>query len=117
MNTLANLSYATLLQCALHGCLGKGRAGTPLPAAAHWHRKKRRTTFVRRAGDGPPCQPALGHEKILLFTACQPGPRLLKANQETGKSPFQKNLFWPCPARWSVEKIQLTQLPEVLLPG
>ena len=33
----------------------KGRAGSPLPAVGHWQRNPRYTTFVRRAGDCPPC--------------------------------------------------------------
>jgi hypothetical protein len=56
-------------------------------------------------------------KNISSFTACKPRQTLLKANPETGIHPFQKHLAVSWPARWSVEKFQSTQLPEVLLPG
>ena len=44
-------------QCVSLWREGKGRAGTPLPAAGHWQSKHRPATVVRRAGDCPPYHP------------------------------------------------------------
>jgi hypothetical protein len=57
------------------------------------------------------------HEKISLFPACQPPPRLLKAKLVTEIASFILNVVWPGQTGWRIEKTQSPLRPEEILPG
>jgi hypothetical protein len=56
-------------------------------------------------------------EKISLFPACQPPPRLLKAKLVTEIVSVILNRVWPGQTGWRIEKTQSPHRPEEIWPG